>query len=184
MRLVAPVPARVPSVLLRKGKAGSFLIGPWPAPGGASSQSSMFDCQPKSGEANCGMAFADSARAVPATSVAAVRQTAKSPADSPKRRDAIDSSFDLNPGIISSLNGAATSREGKLVHYGRTLPTERRRRLLPDRSARGDRVSGATTGAVIIARHVPEVNTMSQLSRCSCSVVTVLLSRTHVAALL
>ena len=61
------------------------------------------------------MAFGASARAALATSVTAVRQTAKSPADSPKQRDAIDSSFDLNPGIISSLNGAATSREGKLV---------------------------------------------------------------------
>jgi hypothetical protein len=49
------------------------------------------------------MALADSARAAPAASVAAVRQTAKPPADSPMQRHANDSSFDLDAGIISSL---------------------------------------------------------------------------------
>src|SRR5262249_48721108 len=38
---------------------------------------------------------------------------------------------DLNPGIISSLNGTAPSCEVELVRYGCALPTELRPRFLP-----------------------------------------------------
>jgi hypothetical protein len=56
------------------------------------------------------------------------------------------------------------------------LPTERRSRFLPDGSAPGDRAPGARQGA-IIARNVPELNTLSRLS-----VVAILLSRPLVTA--
>ena len=75
------------------------------------------------------MAFDDSARAVPATNVTAVRQTAKPPADSPMQRSASDLSFDFNPSIISSLHGAAPSREGNSTGPVAQLPTERRPRF-------------------------------------------------------
>src|SRR5436305_3091101 len=103
MRLVAPVPARVPSALLRNGWSGSFLVGPWSEPGGASSQSSMFDCQPKLAEANGGMGL--SAQAVPAASITVVdRQTAKVPADSAtKRYPSATTFFDRMSGMVSSL---------------------------------------------------------------------------------
>src|SRR5262249_43317719 len=116
---------------------GSFLIGPWPAPRGGSSQSSAFDCQPKSAEANLGIAFACSACAVPAASVTAM-QTAKPPADSPMQPRASDNSFDLNAGIMSSLNGTASSLPAWLRCAHRAP-----RRFLLDGSAPCDRLSGA-----------------------------------------
>src|ERR1700730_19359096 len=99
------------------------------------------------------------------------------------RRRAGDSFFDLNPGIISSLNGTAHRAKAN-SSGGCALPTERRPRFLPDGSASGDRVWGARQGPAIIARHVPELNILSQLSCCSDPVVAILLSRSLVTALL
>src|SRR5712671_7842472 len=65
--------------------------------------------------------------------------------------------------------------------YGWALPTERRPRFLPDGSAPRDRVSGARQRPAIIARHVPELNTLSQLCCCSGSVVAVSRHRLVVA---